>query len=442
MLKFQYWHVKCHQDMSPNHHLTIKEQHNVDCDKLAKTFVHNHPLCSIYMATPEFAVAEAHLKDGQVICQQVLLALWQAAAAPANWDYLHKCFTWTHSDLRNIRSEMLKTSLNPFLCNDQCQLVLFMHNKLALHTSKFHLHPGSQLCPSCQCDPEDRWHFFECQHPKWCHLFSNLKQSLAMIMTKHSLHPAIFTTFWLGLLTICNNTPYPDVSDELPLILSSTITAQTRLGWDQLYHGRVSHLWETAIDQLNPHSKLSGHFIVTQMIKMIWTYILAIWTMCNHHLHQDSRRLSLPNYQQAVKMIYKLQSQLPPEVQDALFQCPLDQMLEQPPRSCAPGLSAVNAVFNNNWKLLKSTQNSKHLIFICYLEVQTHQWMIYNHSRNPYITAPVWVFCVQLSQRVITLKDQVCCCCWWWCCWLLFAAVVGLFVWLLWCWWVMFGTVA
>jgi len=75
MLKFQYWHVEGHQDMDPNHHLTIKEQHNVDCDKLAKTFVHNHPLCSIYMATPEFAVAEAHLKDGQVICQQVLLAL-------------------------------------------------------------------------------------------------------------------------------------------------------------------------------------------------------------------------------------------------------------------------------------------------------------------------------------------------------------------------------
>ena len=62
MLKFQYWHVKCHQDMSPNHHLTIKEQHNVDCDKLAKTFVPNHPVRSTDMATPEFAVAKPHLK--------------------------------------------------------------------------------------------------------------------------------------------------------------------------------------------------------------------------------------------------------------------------------------------------------------------------------------------------------------------------------------------
>jgi len=32
-------------------------------------------------------------------------------------------------------------------------------------------------------------------------------------------------------------------------------------------------------------------------------------------------------------MLYELQSQLPPAVQDALFQCPLEQMLEQPPMS-------------------------------------------------------------------------------------------------------------
>jgi len=109
------------------------------------------------------------------------------------------------------------------------------------------------------------------------------------------------------------------------------VTTQSRLGWDQLYHGRVSHMWEVAIDQLNPHLKVSGCQIVTQMIKTIWTYILAIWTMRNHHLHHDGGHLSLPNYQQAVKTIYELQSQLPPEVQEALFQCPLDQMLEQSP---------------------------------------------------------------------------------------------------------------
>jgi len=226
---------------------------------------------------------------------------------------------------------MLKTSLNSFPSNDQRRLVTFMHDKLALRTSKFHPHPGSQLCPSCQRDSEDRWHFLECQHPERRKLFTTLKQSLATITTKYSLHPAIFTIFWLGLLTIRNDTPFPEVSAELPPILRSTVTAQTRLGWDQLYHGRLSTLWETAIEQLNPHLKINGRFIGIQLIKTVWKYILATWALRNQHLHNDGGKLSLPNYHQAVRTLYELKTRLPQEAQDALFQRPLNQMLEQPP---------------------------------------------------------------------------------------------------------------
>jgi len=56
--------VKGHQDNDPKHHLTIEEQHNVDCDNLAKTFVHNHHLCSTHLPTPAFAIAAPHLKIG------------------------------------------------------------------------------------------------------------------------------------------------------------------------------------------------------------------------------------------------------------------------------------------------------------------------------------------------------------------------------------------
>jgi len=133
------------------------------------------------------------------------------------------------------------------------------------------------------------------------------------------------------MLTIRNDIPYPAVQDNLPLVLRMTITAQNRIGWDQLYHRRVSNLWEKAINQLNPHLKVSGQYIVIQMIKMVWKYILTVWAMCNQHLHQDAGHLSQPNYRQAVRTLYELQPQLPPEVHEVLFQCPLEQMLEQPP---------------------------------------------------------------------------------------------------------------
>ncbi len=83
-LSFQYWYVKGHQDSDPNHLLMIEEQHNVDCDKLARAFVQDHPQKSTDLATPEFEVAVLHLKiHGRVICQRVLSTLQQAAAAPA-----------------------------------------------------------------------------------------------------------------------------------------------------------------------------------------------------------------------------------------------------------------------------------------------------------------------------------------------------------------------
>jgi len=159
----------------------------------------------------------------------------------------------------------------------------------------------------------------------------NLRQDLTAILTKYSLHPAILMTLWLGLLTIPNDTPYPDIHDDLPPVLCDTVMAQTRLGWDQLYQGRVTHLWEEAVIQLNPHLKVSGCLIVTQMVQAIWRYILATWTQRNQHLHQDAGHLSQPNYQQAVRNLYVLHSQLPPAVQEALFQHPLDHMLDQPP---------------------------------------------------------------------------------------------------------------
>jgi len=230
-----------------------------------------------------------------------------------------------------VQWETLKTSLNYFPHNDQRRLVLFMHDKLALRTSKFHPHLGSQLCPSCQRNPEDKWHFLACPHLDRRRLFSSLKTKLTEITMKHSLHPAILTTFWLGLLAIRHQTPYPAIHHDLPPILCSTVQAQARIGWDQLYQGRISHFWEQAIAQLNHHLQVSGRSIIIQMLKAVWTYVLATWSTRNQHLHQDAGHMSLPDYRQAVINMYETHRQLPPELQEAVFQHPLAEMLEKTP---------------------------------------------------------------------------------------------------------------
>jgi len=85
------------------------------------------------------------------------------------------------------------------------------------------------------------------------------------------------------------------------------------------------------------------------LLKIVWTYILATWSIWNQHLHHDARQLSLPNYLQAVTTIYKLSSQQLPAVQEALFSQPLNQMLEQPPAcgSVKTGMLLLSNCFNH-----------------------------------------------------------------------------------------------
>jgi len=103
------------------------------------------------------------------------------------------------------------------------------------------------------------------------------------------------------------------------------------LGWDQLCHGHVSSTWEKAIDALHPSLPLSGRQIMVQMVRAVWEYLLATWCLRNHHLHQDNDAINYPDYQQAVKTMYKMGTQLPPLTKVAMFSRPLQEMLDQPP---------------------------------------------------------------------------------------------------------------
>jgi len=133
------------------------------------------------------------------------------------------------------------------------------------------------------------------------------------------------------MLATRNATPFPDIAQDLPNVLRPTIILQSRLGWEQLYYGRFARSWATAIDALNPTLAPSVRQIMTQMLQAVWRYIMATWTNCNQHLHRDAGRMSIPDYQQAIRTLYERGTQLPPVAQAALFQKPLDQMLQQPP---------------------------------------------------------------------------------------------------------------
>jgi len=167
---------------------------------------------------------------------------------------------------------------------------------------------------------------------------------------KYTLHPGILTAYWLGLLAICHNTPYPNILQELPPPLRTAAHHQECLGWNQLYHGRLTRYWASAIDHLNPNLALPGKQILIKLTQVTWTYILATWMLRNQHLHQDAGHTSIPNYQQVVHTLYEQKDQIPIAAQDAFFRRPLSEMLELPPSILSPWIVRAHSYMTQQSK--------------------------------------------------------------------------------------------
>ncbi len=116
--------------------------------------------------------------------------------------------TWPHQ----VDWQVLHLSLELFSPGNQRRILLFINDKLPLQTSKAHPHRGLTLCPLCQCDNEDAGHFLMCPHMDHTNLFNDLNCNLTMTTKHFQLHPCLHTAIWLGIASIRQNTPYPDVS--------------------------------------------------------------------------------------------------------------------------------------------------------------------------------------------------------------------------------------
>jgi len=143
------------------------------------------------------------------------------------------------------------------------------------------------------------------------------------------------------------------------------------------------------------------------MVHAIWTYILETCGLWNKHLHQDNGYLSQPHYQQAVTTFYETGHQLPPAVREAIFQKPLHIMLEQPPAVLCTWLECTNLYMKQQMTAGKTCARLNTPDICSFLNPNLSQRMTCIHLKKPCYTAPVWVFFVLISLRVITLKKQV-----------------------------------
>jgi len=345
--------VKGHQDKDPKRKLTLPEQLNIDCDHQAKLYAKSATQSSTALGNPAIPVAQPHLIiAGKLICRKVIPNLRQTTSALLYRRYLKDKFSWNEHSVNAVHWEVLSSTIKSFQLEDQRRLVLFINNKLPLRASKAHPHYGSKLCPSCQREAETAQHFMTCMHPTREALFRTLKESLSTMTQKLRLQPYLLTSLWLGLAAHRTGIDYPPILDDLPQHLHASIQTQTRLGWGQLYQGHVAITWAQAIDDLHPNLAPSGTQVMISMLRLVWTYVLAVWKTRNQQLHSASQ-LDLPDYRQAASTLYELRYQLPPDAQTALYQQPLEQILALPAPRLQRWVQAGYKYFNQQLKAAK-----------------------------------------------------------------------------------------
>jgi len=232
---------------------------------------------------PTIPAAQPHLFiNNKLICQNLMKVLKHAMVFLAYKTFLWQKLAWTKQDIKNVHWAVFSATLSSLTQEDQHHIILFTNGKLLLYTSPAHPHHGSTLCPSCQCEPEDKWHFLQCTHWEQTAMFQTLHQQLTKLMQQLRLHPSILTTLWLGLVAIFTDTPYPDVMEEVLQTLKLPIQLQAKLGWENIYKGCLSSAWATAIDQEHPKLKQTGEQVLIMIKKHIWQFILdtrKLWNM-------------------------------------------------------------------------------------------------------------------------------------------------------------------
>ena len=178
---------------------------------------------------------------------------------------------------------------------------------------------------------ETRDHFITCHTPAQLALHKKMLTKIQDHCNKFSCHPDIHRLLQLGL----QHFPTPPIlKTDFPKHLHDIIILQKRIGWKQLYFGRLAIEW---LNQQEDYYLSQGlpdksEDWMIGIIIIIFTSLHERWKLRCNTAHDDSdnkttqRQMQIRN--QAIHL-YELQDQLPPHTHH-IFSTPIHILLQQP----------------------------------------------------------------------------------------------------------------
>jgi len=253
-LKIKLHHIKGHQDdKTATQDLTIPAKLNIECYSQANEQLPHLQQHSIFLPHPMLPSAYPYLMThDKIVIRELTDTLRQAATTPDYKEYMEKKHDWTSADSYEVNWNALKLAMKHVKPKDCRHLQKYLHDWLsywALHRQGNILHDLT-LCPSCQQAPENQWHFLECTNPKREQLYQSLIKDLQTMHMKQNLDMELYYLLQASLHGIHTGNPIPEAEEHFPN-LKELHLQQSRIGWDQLFYGRISITWAHHIDHIS-----------------------------------------------------------------------------------------------------------------------------------------------------------------------------------------------
>lgn len=318
--------VKGHQDDNRDYEdLPLLARLNVDADRFAGEFQDQFGASRPTVPRLEHNGAQLQI-DGETITYKEKAAIRYAETAKPLREHIKARNGWEDKDMQTIDWDAHGSAIRRGNTN-RVHLVKLVHDLLPTNSNVYRfVDDRTNNCPTCQHDNEDRDHLIRCSHPARARWRKSCLIAVRKATDKDTL-PYLQNILLDGLTAFFADEAYLSPA-VYPSKYGKLIRHQNRLGWRQLFNGRMSTEWARLQDDYLYNQKRlsktsSGVLWTTRVITVIWAQFAIVWESRNSvvHGHDASSRSKIRRdmAQNQVKRIYRQRQNLLPRDRDFLF---------------------------------------------------------------------------------------------------------------------------
>jgi hypothetical protein len=211
--------------------------------------------------------------------------LHQAGRIPI-LQYYKERFGWEESTFERISWKTQLAVLHKYNQDDQTRITKFVHGWLPTQHRKFKEGTAkSPRCLLCASLMEDNIHLLHCTHKDLRNLQYKIQQHLLNQLQDNG-DSEMINIISIGFAESISNPKWQPDSNYISPHWAEGVRDQNRIGWRQIYYGRIAKTLIGAFEQHYRDLKANefthnGERWARQLIRTIWDTILEIWHQRN-----------------------------------------------------------------------------------------------------------------------------------------------------------------